>query len=284
MLVRAQVALIGVLVAGLLANCASAATGTATPAPSATTPSTAGAGASLVPKALTLTVVKQYPHDPSCFVEGFQWTSTVSGGGFYESCGQTGASTMQITNLKGTVVKKVAVPDVFAEGTVQLGNQLFQLTWRERVVFVRNPKTLAVVETQELPPEITEGWGMTSIGTELVISDGTSSIYFVDPKAWQVTRSISVSITGAPTDQLNELEFINGQLWANVWQTERIVVINPTNGQVTATVSLTGLRPSSTKTNAEAVPNGIAYDPKTKRIFVTGKNWPVLYQVTTRAA
>jgi glutaminyl-peptide cyclotransferase len=273
---RAKFATAAVLVAaGLLTNCASASTGDAT--------SVAGTVASTTPKALTLTVMKQYPHDSTCFVEGFQWTPTVSGGGFYESCGQTGASTMQVTNLKGKVLQKVAVPDVFAEGTVRLGERLFQLTWRERIVFVRNPKTLAIIEKRSLPTEITEGWGMTTIGNELVISDGTSRIYFVDPKAWNVTHTISVTVAGVPIDQLNELEFINGQLWANVWRTERIVVIDPATGQVSANVSLSGLRPSSTTSNGESVANGIAYDPKTKRIFVTGKNWPVVFQVVTRA-
>ncbi len=289
MLMRVRFAPVVLMSAGLLTNCASASTSSATSAASSKPTAVASKTSAVVmpspaPKALKLTVVKQYPHDPACFVEGFQWSSTVSGGGFYESCGQTGASTMQVTNLKGKVLQKVAVPGVFAEGTVRLGDQLFQLTWRERIVFVRNPKTLAVIEKRSLPTEITEGWGMTTIGNELVISDGTSTIYFVDPKGWKVTHTISVTSGGTPIDQLNELEFINGQLWANVWRTERIVVIDPATGQVSANVSLAGLRPSSTSSNGESVANGIAYDPKTKRIFVTGKNWPVLYHVTSQAA
>lgn len=265
---------IAVLVAAVLTNCASATTSLATESvPSASPP----------PIALTLAVVKQFPRDTACFLEGFQWTPTVAGGGFYESCGETGASTMRITNLKGQVLKKVAVPDVFAEGTVRLGDRLYQLTWRERVVFVRNPVTLAVLETRALPTEIREGWGMTTIGTKLVVSDGTSRIYFVDPKGWKVTRTMAVSSAGSPVDQLNELELINGQLWANVWRSETIVVINPANGQVSANISLSGLRPRSTDADPEAVANGIAFDPKAKRIFVTGKNWPVLYQVRTQA-
>ena len=265
---------IAVLVAAVLTNCASATTTLATESvPPASPP----------PIALRLAVVKQFPRDTACFLEGFQWTPTVAGGGFYESCGETGASTMRITNLKGQVLKKVAVPDVFAEGTVRLGDRLYQLTWRERVVFVRNPVTLAVLETRALPTEIREGWGMTTIGTKLVVSDGTSRIYFVDPKGWKVTRTMAVSSAGSPVDQLNELELINGQLWANVWRSETIVVINPANGQVSANISLSGLRPRSTDADPEAVANGIAFDPKAKRIFVTGKNWPVLYQVRTQA-
>ena len=207
------------------------------------------------------------------------------GGGFYESCGQTGASTIRITNLKGRVLKERPVPNnEFAEGTVRLGNRLYQLTWRERLVFVRNPTTLALLETRPLPDEIAEGWGLSSLGGDLVVSDGTASVHFLDPVTWKVRRSIKVRAGETPVDQLNEIETIDGKIWLNVWRTEQIVVVDPATGQVTATVSLAGLRPPTTTNNADAVANGIAFDPKTKRIFVTGKNWPVTYQVTTKPA
>lgn len=265
---RCRLVLVPLLVLGVLTNCAAA---------------SSGGVAVKVPAQLTLSVEKRFGHDTSCFTEGLQWTSTVAGGGFYESCGEVGASTIRITNLQGKVLRKESVPNrAFAEGTVRLGNRLYQLTWQERLVFVRDPKTLRILKTLPLPGEIAEGWGLSSRGAELVVSDGSSSIHFLDPKTWKVTRTIPVTAAGTPVTRLNELEFVNGQLWANVWQTEQIVVINPDNGQVTATVSLAGLRPTTTRNNQESVANGIAFDPKTGRIFVTGKNWPVLYQVTTK--
>lgn len=237
------------------------------------------------PTALSVKVVKTLAHDPSCFTQGFQWTSSVSGGGFYESCGEAGESTMRLTTLNGKVLKSVPVPDnAFAEGAVRLGNRLYQLTWRERVVFVRNPSSLALIETRALPEEIAEGWGLTALGSELVVSDGTSKISFLDPVKWVVRRTITVRTAGTPVAALNELELISGQIWANVWRTEQIVAIDPANGQVKSVISVAGLRPKTTTDDPEAVANGIAFDPKNKRIYLTGKNWPVIYQVTTKPA
>ena len=245
----------------------------------------ANAQAAKVPKALAVKVVNEFPQDTSCFTEGLHFTSTVGGGGFYESCGGVGTSTMQLSNLNAKVLTRESVPgNAFGEGAVALGTRVYQLTWQERKVFVRDAKTLKILETRELPQPIIEGWGLTAFGSTLVVSDGTSKIYFLDPKTWKVTRSLTVKNGETPVTQINELELVNGQLWANVWQTEQIIVIDTKSGAVTATVSLVGLRPAETSSNPEAVPNGIAFDPKTKRIFVTGKLWPTIFQIVTTPA
>jgi glutaminyl-peptide cyclotransferase len=238
-----------------------------------------------IPKALVAKVVNQYPHDASCFTQGLTFTATVPGGGFYESCGGVGSSTMRIANLDSKVLVNETVPGTaFAEGSATLGTRVYQLTWQERKVFVRDAKTLKILETRELPQPIFEGWGLTVLGTTLVVSDGTFKLHFLDPKTWKVTRSITVRNGDTPVEEINELEIVNGQLWANVWQTEQIIVIDPKTGAVTSTISLAGLRPPETNANPDAVPNGIAFDPKTKRIFVTGKLWPTMFQIVTTSA
>ena len=245
----------------------------------------ANAQAAKTPKALAVKVVNQFPHDSSCFTEGLNFTGSVVGGGFYESCGGVGTSTIQLSNLDAKILARESVPGTaFGEGAVALGTRLYQLTWQDRQVFVRDAKTLKILETRELPQPIAEGWGLTAFGSTLVVSDGTFKVHFLDPKTWKVTRSLTVRNGDTPVNQINELEFVNGQLWANVWQTEQIIVIDTKTGAVTSTISLAGLRPPETNANPEAVPNGIAFDPKTRRIFVTGKLWPKIYQIVTTSA
>jgi glutaminyl-peptide cyclotransferase len=260
--------------AGIDANAASA------------TPTRAPNSAAIVaPKALVAKVVNKFPHDTTCFTEGLHFTNTVAGGGFYESCGGVGTSSIQLSNLDAKVQVRETVPGTsFAEGAVALGTRVYQLTWQDRKVFVRDAKTLKILETRDLPQPIVEGWGLTALGSTLVVSDGTFKIHFLDPKTWKVTRSITVRNGETPVTQINELEIVNGQLWANVWQTEQILVIDPKSGAVVSTISLAGLRPPETDSNPEAVPNGIAFDPKTKRTYVTGKLWPTIYQIVTTPA
>jgi glutaminyl-peptide cyclotransferase len=196
-----------------------------------------------------------------------------------------GTSSIQLSNLDAKVQVRETVPGTsFAEGAVALGTRVYQLTWQDRKVFVRDAKTLKILETRDLPQPIAEGWGLTALGSTLVVSDGTFKIHFLDPKTWKVTRSITVRNGETPVTQINELEIVNGQLWANVWQTEQILVIDPKSGAVVSTISLAGLRPPETDSNPEAVPNGIAFDPKTKRTYVTGKLWPTIYQIVTTPA
>jgi glutaminyl-peptide cyclotransferase len=245
----------------------------------------ANAAAGGVPKALAVKIVNRFPHDPTCFSQGFHFAKTVAGPGFYESCGGVGTSTMQLSTIAGKVLARETVPGTsFAEGSVTLGTRVYQLTWQDRKIFVRDAKTLKILETRDLPQPIFEGWGLTATGSSLVVSDGTFKVHFLDPKTWKVTRSITVRNGDEPVTQINELEFVNGQLWANVWQTEQIIAIDSKSGAVTATISLAGLRPPETLSNPDAVPNGIAFDPATKRIYVTGKLWPTIYQIVTTPA
>jgi glutaminyl-peptide cyclotransferase len=245
----------------------------------------ANAASTAVPKALAVKVVNKFPHDPACFSQGLQFTKTVAGPGFYESCGGVGTSSIQLSTIDGKVLARETVPGTsFAEGATVLGSRVYQLTWQDRKIFVRDAKTLKILETRELPQPIVEGWGLTATGSSLVVSDGTFKVHFLDPKTWKVTRSITVRNGETPVTQINELEFVNGQLWANVWQTEQIIAIDSKSGAVTATISLAGLRPPETLSNPDAVPNGIAFDPKTKRIFVTGKLWSTIYQIVTTPA
>jgi glutaminyl-peptide cyclotransferase len=254
-------------------------------ASSATPPRAPNSAANVTPKALVAKVVNKFPHDTTCFTEGLHFTNTVVGGGFYESCGGVGTSSIQLSNLDAKVQVRETVPGTsFAEGAVALGTRVYQLTWQDRKVFIRDAKTLKILETRELPQPVSEGWGLTALGSTLVVSDGTSKVHFLDPKTWKVTRSLTVRNGETPVTQINELEVVNGQLWANIWQTEQIIVIDTKSGAVTATISLAGLRPPETNSNPEAVPNGIAFDPKTKRIFVTGKLWPITYQIVTTPA
>ena len=222
------------------------------------------------------TVVASYPRDATCFIEGFQWT----GSGFLESCGLYGASSVRQTNLAGKVLRRAALPkSAFGEGLVKLGTKAYVMTWKERLVYVRDATTLKDLGTRPMPVALKEGWGMTSDGTSLIASDGTSTIRWIDPKTFAVTRSIVVRDGAAEVVNVNELELINGELWANVWTTDRIVRIDPSTGVVRSVVDLTGLRPAATLSEPDSVLNGIAYDAVKKRIFVTGKKWDKVFEI-----
>jgi glutamine cyclotransferase len=226
------------------------------------------------------TVVASYPHDTHCFIEGMQWT----GAGFVESCGLYGASSVRHVSLAGAVTRSAALPrTAFGEGLVALGSKLFQMTWKERIVFVRDAKTLKETSRRALPASLKEGWGMTTDGRSLIASDGTPTVRWIDPKTFAVTRSISVRDGGVEVRNINELEMIDGELWANVWTTDRILRIDPATGSVHAVLDLTGLRPADTLNQPDAVLNGIAYDAVKKRIFVTGKTWATVFEIRVAA-
>jgi glutaminyl-peptide cyclotransferase len=221
-------------------------------------------------------VVAEYPRQAGCFTEGLQWI----GSGFLESCGLTGASTARVIGLDGVTSKTVTVPpEAFAEGIVQIGTYAYQLTWRNGFAYVRDAKSLATVAKRPYPKGLLEGWGATTDGKSLIVSDGTAKISFLQTSDLSVRRSITVRNGGQPVEKLNELEWINGEIWANVWLTDQVVRINPTNGRVIAVIDLTGLRPPQTLSNNDAVLNGIAYDKAKKKIFVTGKFWDKVFEI-----
>lgn len=221
-------------------------------------------------------VVATFPHDPDAFIQGLVFAD----GEFYESTGLNGHSTLRRVEITtGKVLQQIKVPDeYFAEGLALVGDELLQLTWQHHRGFVYDRKTFAQKRTF---PYKSEGWGIAYDGTsQLVMSDGSDTLTFMDPKTLAPTRSIRVRDAGRSIDRLNELEWIDGEIWANVWLTDRIARISPTTGEVNAWIDFGSLWPVNQRPNpGDQVLNGIAYDRATRRIFITGKKWPRLYQV-----
>lgn len=221
------------------------------------------------------TVVQSYPHDPGAFTQGLVFAD----GEFYESTGLYGESSVRRVEIAtGKVLQSTAVDkQYFAEGLALVGDALLQLTWQHQLGFVYDRKTMAPRATFKYT---TEGWGLAYDATGgLVLSDGSDSLFFLDPKTHSVIRTMRVTDAGRPVSQLNELEWIEGEIWANVWQTDRIARIDPKTGAVNSWVDLTLLWPQARRTPPADVLNGIAYDPVGKRIFVTGKKWPRVYEI-----
>ncbi len=219
-------------------------------------------------------VVNAFPHDPTAFTQGLVFSE----GLFYESTGLRGYSTLRkVKPETGVVIHQVRVDDrYFAEGLALVGKELLQLTWQENTGFVYDKDTLQRLRTFRYP---TEGWGIAFDGTDLVMSDGSSRLYFLDTGTQKTVRSLQVTDAGRPVERLNELEFIRGELWANVWTTDRIARIDPKSGRVTGWIDLTGLlRPEARGPEGDVL-NGIAWDKTMDRIFVTGKKWPWMFQI-----
>jgi glutamine cyclotransferase len=222
-------------------------------------------------------VIRSSPHDPSAFLQGLVWHD----GGFFESTGLFGRSTLRRVEWpSGRVLRQVSLPpEVFGEGLARVGNRLVQLTWRSGRGFVYDLVTLRPL--QEFRYE-GEGWGLAYDGTSLVVSDGTDVLTYLDAQRFTPTRKLAVTWNGRSLDRLNELEFIEGEVWANVWHTDFIVRIDPRSGRVTSFLDLAGLLPSDRRSHEEAVLNGIAYDPATRRLFVSGKLWPLIFEIRVR--
>ncbi len=218
-------------------------------------------------------VVKEYNHDRGAYTQGLFF----NGGKFYESTGQFGQSSFRIVDLPtGKVQRRLDFArKYFGEGSVILGDRIYMLTWTNRVAFIYDASTLEFIQAYSYPRE---GWGLTTDGKSLIASDGSSNIYFLTPE-FQLERSINVMLNGRPQKYLNELEWIDGKIWANIYTTDIIVIINPSSGEVEATVDCSGLLPRELRRPDTDVLNGIAYDPDTKKIYLTGKNWPRLYEV-----
>jgi glutaminyl-peptide cyclotransferase len=218
-------------------------------------------------------VVAAYPHDASAFTQGL----AIHAGELYEGTGQYGASTVRRVDLEsGRTEKQRALnPRYFGEGIAILDGLLYQLTWQNGVVVVYDVETFEVKRTMQYDGE---GWGLTHDGRELIMSDGSATIRFRNPQTFAVTREIEVRSAGAPLPRLNELEYVDGEIWANIWYDDRIARISPKDGAVLGFIDLATLYPQSAR-GSEAVLNGIAYDAAAKRLFVTGKNWPQLYEI-----
>ena len=219
-------------------------------------------------------VTRAIPHDRSAFLQGLLWDS----GGFYESTGIEGQSSLRrVAYPSGQVEKKRALPrDVFGEGLVAWKDRLIQITWQSNRAFVWDKETFEPRGEFSYPGE---GWGITSDGSQLIMSDGSSTLFFRDPEGFKVKRTLPVTLGDVPVKNLNELEFIDGLVWANVWQTDSIVCIDPQSGKVRATLDLKGILPASQRNGREDVLNGIAHDPKTGRTWVSGKLWPKIFEI-----
>lgn len=221
-------------------------------------------------------IVNRYPHDPEAFTQGLIYRD----GFLYESTGLHGRSSLRKVRLEtGQVVARREIDRrYFAEGLTDWGDRLIQLTWESNIGFVYDLSSFTLLRTFDYPGE---GWGITHDGRRLIMSDGTPALRFLDPATFRETGRLVVRDGGRPVDDLNELEFVEGEIYANVWLTDRIAIIAPDSGRVSAWVDLGGLLPRRTL-RGDDVLNGIAYDAARKRLFVTGKLWPALFEIRVR--
>jgi glutaminyl-peptide cyclotransferase len=222
-------------------------------------------------------VVHTYPHDPMAFTEGLFYLD----GFLYESTGMEGQSSIRKVRIEtGEVIQKRDVPNYFGEGIVNWKDRLIELTYRAEVGFIYN---LSGFEPQRRFEYRGEGWALTQDGSRIIMSDGTPEIRFWDPETLKEIGRVTVTDQGQPVKNVNELEWIKGEIYANVWMTERIARIDPGSGRVTGWIDLTGLLNPADRVNGQTdVLNGIAYDAKGDRIFVTGKRWPKLFEIRLR--
>lgn len=225
----------------------------------------------------TFQVINTYPHDSEAYTQGLIYRDSM----LYEGTGLYGQSSLRKAALEsGNVEELVELPQqYFGEGITELGGKIFQLTWREQTGFVYDAATFEQLGTFFYP---TEGWGLTHDGETLIMSDGSPNLYFLDPETLQTIGQVEVSTENLPVPRLNELEYVEGEVWANVYQTSCIARIDPANGQVLGWIDITGLLAAEDLPGSE-VPNGIAYDPAGRRVFVTGKHWPKLFEIAVES-
>ncbi|OFX38016.1 MAG: hypothetical protein A2X05_05460 [Bacteroidetes bacterium GWE2_41_25] len=228
----------------------------------------------VVPEINRYRVINSYPHDTRAFTQGLFYDN----GLLYESTGQeTESSIREVEIASGKVLRQLNLESsLFGEGITLYKDRIFQVTWRSKVGFVYEKQTFRQLNKIYYP---TEGWGLTTIGDKIVMSDGSNILYFYEPELFTVISKIEVYDNEKKVDSLNELEYINGEIWANIWMTDQIARIDPSSGKVIAYLDLQGLLPQNERSPDAEVLNGIAYDKDLKRIFVTGKRWPKLYEI-----
>ena len=226
------------------------------------------------PRTYTYKIVNTFPHDQKAFTQGLVFENGV----LYEGTGLPGRSTLRKVELEtGNILKMHRLsPEFFGEGITIYGDNIIQLTYKENVGFVYNKDTFELLRKFNYP---TEGWGITHSGTHLIMSDGTPTLYFLDPETFEQIRCVQVYEHKVSVGGLNELEYVEGQIYANVWPTERIARIAPETGRVTGWIDMKGLLAQQDYTEYRDVLNGIAYDQKSGRLFVTGKFWPKLFEI-----
>jgi glutaminyl-peptide cyclotransferase len=219
-------------------------------------------------------VVRSYPHDPGAFTEGLFYLN----GELFESTGMPGQSNVRRVRLQDGVVlqSKAISPNLFGEGIVNWGDEIVSLTWQDHIGYRWDRKTLTQKKTFHYPGE---GWALTQDGKHLIMSDGTPELRILDPLSFREIKRVKVTADGHSIANLNELEFVKGEVLANIWQTNMIARIDPATGKVKAWIDLSGLPETTHSPNPDAVLNGIGYDRQHDRLFVTGKNWPHLYEI-----
>ena len=224
----------------------------------------------------TYKVIGTYPHDRAAYTQGLLFDN----GELIESTGINGQSSLRkVAYQTGEILKLYKLPDnVFGEGIASFDNKILQISWQEQVAFLYDKTTFALINKFSYP--FKEGWGLTFDGTNLIMSDGSSNLYFLDKEYLTETSRVEVCDEHGPVDKLNELECINGEIWANVYYTDTIVRIDPKSGIIVGKIDMSGILRTEDRNAETNVLNGIAYDPQTKRIWVTGKNWPKLFQIT----
>lgn len=222
----------------------------------------------------TYKVVKTYPHDRKAFTQGLVFENGI----LYEGTGLRGQSTLRKVELStGDVLQRIELPArFFGEGVTIYGDKIIQLTWQSNVGFVYDKESFELLQEFSYP---TEGWGITHDGQRLIMSDGSSTLHFLDPETFDEIGQISVRDNDGPVTRLNELEYVQGEVYANVWQTDRIARIASDTGQVTGWIELEGLLSAEDRMERVDVLNGIAYDTSNDRLFVTGKWWPKLFEI-----
>ena len=220
-----------------------------------------------------LEVVAEYPHDTESYTQGLFFHD----GQLYESTGLRGKSTFRVVDLEsGKALRKLDFDKkYFVEGSVIFEDNLYVLTWENRVVFVYDADSLEYKSARRYPRQ---GWGITTDGESLIASDGSANLYFMDADL-KLKERLFVTLNDRPVNWLNELEYINGRIWANVYTTDEIVIINPRSGKVEAIVDCSGLLPRKLHDGSTDVLNGIAYNPEDDKIYLTGKNWPRMYEI-----
>jgi glutaminyl-peptide cyclotransferase len=237
-----------------------------------------GAGAQAHVPIYDIEIVHTYPHDATAFTEGLFYLD----GFLYESTGlERHSSIRKVRIATGEVIQRLEIPaQYFGEGIVNWGGQLVSLTWQSHVGFVFDLKTFKLKRQFDYPGE---GWALTQDGKQLIMSDGTPELRFLNPATFKETRRLEVTLDGKPLHNVNELEWVRGEIYANVWQTNWIARIDPRTGEVVGLINLAGiLSPTDRVEGPDGVLNGIAYDAEHDRLFVTGKNWPKLFEIHLR--
>ncbi len=226
------------------------------------------------PETLTYKIISVRPHDPECYTQGLEFSGKrlfESGGGYDHS------NVREVDPATGKVLRnRPMAKNVFTEGITRFNDELYILTWKENTVFVFEPDTFKFIRSHTYQGE---GWGLTHDGKQLIMSDGSDKLKFINPKDFSVTRTLDVTHGGQALTQLNELEYVQGEIYANIYQTDRIARISPVDGRVTGWLDLSALRRKLPKPNNSDVLNGIALDPATGHLMVTGKLWPSMFEI-----